>query len=33
MGLFEIISGFILRRLTRTQAASTGPAGSAVRAG
>jgi len=34
MGLFEIISGFMLRRLTRTQeAASTGPADRAVRAG
>ena len=34
MGLFEIIGGFMLRRLVRTQeAAPTGPAGSAVRAG
>jgi uncharacterized membrane protein HdeD (DUF308 family) len=33
MGLFEIISGFILRRLTRTQqAAPAGPASAAVRA-
>jgi hypothetical protein len=34
MGIFEIISGFMLRRLVRTQeAAPTGPGGSAVRAG
>ena len=34
MGLFEIIGGFMLRRLVRTQEATpTGPAGSAVRAG
>jgi uncharacterized membrane protein HdeD (DUF308 family) len=34
MGLFEIISGFMLRRVARAQeAAPTGPAGSAVRTG